>query len=1307
MASLVEFVCNPYVFLRNGMKLIGCVFVALVAGIFTACAADVLPDSLRFDAQGEMTLGPMRIYLQHFGPAWEVSDQRQLTASAGFPKRESGSCELRGKLAAGGSDVVFNVAGNVGAIAENQFRVDYRLNATRPAPTKSLSLSIDIPAGKPGFSLSVGGRKVLLPEEKSSAVLLADQAGSVLLSLPDRQLCITGDFRVLVQDDRHFGDNHYTIRLTSPRAAENIRDWRLTADVKILPPSRGEGFPEGIEVDDAGNLTLGKQAFRWICYDPRWHGNMLGNESFKLAPGFPQRTAASVKSSGDWNGFRLNTAIEVLRDGTVSYFSVFKAVPAVDTATLALVANFPIDLPRKIQVNGKPVALPAEFDGKIHVFNGTAQSLQLESDGKLVTLKGNFHLLIQDNRKWGNECVIRIGTTPYAGMISDASLRLNIQVTSPRAAAIDFKNVFNMGFLDEKADDGQGGWTDQGPNNDLRMLMPGTLSMLGIKFKIENPARNNGKSSLILSSGQNGKFPAEKVINIGPAAEDLCYLYLLHASAWLPEKNSPVGVIYAEFRDGSSAEFPVVAGRDVGNWWHPFNLSNGAVAWTGENENAVVGLYLSQFRLGNTPKKLTFKSTVENDSVWMIVGGVLGDRKLELNRIETPTFISAGNDWLPLEFTGYTAKGSPLDFSFLLDAPAGKYGPVTVNEAGHFSFRDAPGKRVRFFGPNLVGTANFLSRKTADDFVAKAVRLGYNSVRFHHFENDLLDRSADDSLTFNPAALDQFCYLFAELKKHGIYLCIDLYASRALKPGDNIAEREGGKFGAFGFEMKNLVNLSPSAMANWKEFARRLLTYRNPYTGLTFAEDPALYALNLVNENPLQLIWDNHPIFPPLYQEKYIEFLKEKKLDIPENRVMRGGLFIEFLNDIQCRCIEEQKRFLRDELKLNALITDINMTSKYTLNDVRKKLDFADNHQYWDHPSFPAGEWVWPYLFACTSSIGRKAYAPRKLMPVRIFGKPYTVTEFNFCNPNPYRAECAPLMGGYAALQDWDGLYRFAWSHNRQAMETPGPPNQFDIVNDPQAQMAERIIGLLFLRQYVSTTEEAFAFTYTPEQIRAIRETPYDAGEYPKEFSELGLFCRIGTLGPESVFTGVQKVDTFGKNWQNQLPDSSRKALSELEKTGRITSANGEITLDSKGKSLMIVTPKAEVLTSSGNIAGKLLKIVNGSRYQTVALLSLDGEDLTASRKMLLFQISNLAGSRQKFTNARRNMVLSWGKLPLLLEKCTAEIELELPDLKVEALKLDGSPNGIIPSAYENGKLRFTADTASRPGGVMVYLLTR
>ena len=61
-------------------------------------------------------------------------------------------------------------------------------------------------------------------------------------------------------------------------------------------------------------------------------------------------------------------------------------------------------------------------------------------------------------------------------------------------------------------------------------------------------------------------------------------------------------------------------------------------------------------------------------------------------------------------------------------------------------------------------------------------------------------------------------------------------------------------------------------MANWKEFARRLLTHRNPYTGLTYAEDPALYSLNLVNENPLVSIWNRIPQLVPLFEERYVEF---------------------------------------------------------------------------------------------------------------------------------------------------------------------------------------------------------------------------------------------------------------------------------------------------------------------------------------------------------------------------------------------------------------------------------------------------
>lgn len=1080
--------------------------------------------------------------------------------------------------------------------------------------------------------------------------------------------------------------------------------------------AEGAPLPDSVVIDDRGTLILNGTPLQWVFFGPEWQAWQIQKGVFTPVKA-PLRQEGKVAISGDWkfgpgHVFRTDTFVESLGGNRFRYRSRLTASQAPVGVAVALMLTMPAGEEGFIEVDGNRVKLPAAYEGA-HPWNSDfVRSLALNVGDCRFRIVGDFGLLVQDNRQWTTaQFQFRLMPVALFPPYTDVTLDLVVETSGgePEAKAVagsveqlDLDALFNMGFRDERAGDGKGGWTDQGPANDLAMMKPGMIECFGLPLRVTDPARNSGKSCLVISKEQ-GKFPASAEITLAPAAAGKRFLYLLHASAWTPPRGAAVGKIVAEYKKGSAREFPVLAGRDCGNWWQPRSLTNGAVAWVGENNEAFVGLYLSQFEIPGEPVKLRFvpEGAGPESPVWMIVAAALGDSKLELAQADTPCFLTAGEHYTELEFSGKTVPGSPLDFSGSLDAPAGKHGPVTVTKSGHFSFRDAPGKRIRFFGANLVGDSSFLEKASADDFVEKIARLGYNSIRFHHFENTLVKRKAPDSLTFDPMMLDRFFYLFAALKERGVYSCLDIYASRMLLPGDGVGE-------GVGYEMKLLVPLSSAAMDNWKAFARKLLTEKNPYTGMSMAEDPALYSVNLINENPLLFIWDRYPKVVPLIEKRYYEYLKKKGMDTPENRANRSGPFIVFLNEVQGECIAEQMRFLREELKLTALVTDLNFINQYSLSGLRGKLDFVDNHLYWDHPGFPVRSWSLPYSFLQNSSIGGRAWHPRDMMATRIFGKPFTITEYNFCNPNRYRVEAPSLIGGYAGLQDWDGLYRFAWSHWRGYMEHPTPPVGFDIVNDPQAQMAERIIHALFVRGDVSAAKEAYAFHWKPEMVPAITGKSRNAAPYPYAFTLLGLYGRIGTLNEGDTFPAVKKLDVLAKDWRSALPPKARNACAELEDKGTVTSATGEISLDASRKTMKIVTPRSEVFTFADSAAGDVVSLANGSLYQTVALISLDESALKNSKKMLLIHLVNTGATMQKFSNERFSQLESWGHLPLLLARTRLDVSLKVaPGMKVRALKLDGSPNGDVQAVYKGGKLLFTADTAARPGGTMVYLISR
>ena len=109
-------------------------------------------------------------------------------------------------------------------------------------------------------------------------------------------------------------------------------------------------------------------------------------------------------------------------------------------------------------------------------------------------------------------------------------------------------------------------------------------------------------------------------------------------------------------------------------------------------------------------------------------------------------------------------------------------------------------------------------------------------------------------------------------------------------------------------------------MENWKEYTRVLLLTPNKYTGLPLAQDPCVAFLNLMNEDGTIACHTQFPKIKAIYDRLWDEYKAQNRID----ETKYPGAHNKWLSDLQIKCIQEMTRFLREEIKTKALITDLN-----------------------------------------------------------------------------------------------------------------------------------------------------------------------------------------------------------------------------------------------------------------------------------------------------------------------------------------------------------------------------------------------
>jgi hypothetical protein len=196
----------------------------------------------------------------------------------------------------------------------------------------------------------------------------------------------------------------------------------------------------------------------------------------------------------------------------------------------------------------------------------------------------------------------------------------------------------------------------------------------------------------------------------------------------------------------------------------------------------------------------------------------------------------------------------PANLSGWLHQPAGKFGHIRTGEDGRFY---AGQERIRFLGVNLSFGGNFPAKSDAEKIAARLAKFGVNVVRFHHmdtgvFPNGIRARGAKDTGQLDPEALDRMSFFIEQLKQRGIYANLNLLVGRPF----NAADGRPIEIEQLNWKERHILGFFDAAQLELeKDFARRLMTHRNPYSGLTFAEDPAVAFVEINNEQGLIHAW--------------------------------------------------------------------------------------------------------------------------------------------------------------------------------------------------------------------------------------------------------------------------------------------------------------------------------------------------------------------------------------------------------------------------------------------------------------------
>lgn len=728
-----------------------------------------------------------------------------------------------------------------------------------------------------------------------------------------------------------------------------------------------------------------------------------------------------------------------------------------------------------------------------------------------------------------------------------------------------------------------------------------------------------------------------------------------------------------------------------------------------------------------------------NDHAWR---GLCGMAMLAAVLV-TQVYAADVSSWYVFEPKN-TSEPGEIGMQDWLDKPAGRHGRI-AREGDKLLYNGRP---VKLWGINLCYSACAPDKELADKRAAFYPKYGINLVRLHKYVDGpgwAGIQSPDSCVAFDPEGLARMDYQVARLKEAGIYVLLSAhFGALKLGPADKQHVPYLEELGSF--EGRDRITTPHSAVQYSTELQDvqirqmvNLLGHRNPHTGLTYAEDPAVAFIEIINEQSILFFTSMNPLkasptlrrrtaerFCDWLREKYdshnglVKAWGEKAFDgferdgfpagehLDKNNILPLGNpwywdpdqlngsqafrrqrlldTMQFLYELQCGFYHRYVRAMR-EAGYAGEILGSNWQAGRALSHFYNlhsdwRVGTIDRHNYFGGGGSRPGQKFNNATMLHTAGSGTLSVGLQQAMD-----RPFMLSEWIHVFPSEWGVEGPAVLGAYGCgLQGWDVSTMFQNRDTGTFSDRIGR-DQWD-ATAPQILGIFPAVARQVLRGDVKESElQAPLYVHMPSLAQAkIGFDDRTVQQYD-----------VKSFDTDKVPARALAVARCAVQFTDEYQDTPAFDLAPFEKDGQLVSSTGQLRWTEAGDAKLggcftIDTPGTQAVVGFARGREHRLGDVTISPQSEFAAIYVTAaepdKNIRTSKKLLVTAIARARNTGMRFNDAGDEL-LDRGKPPILMEPVRAVI----------TIRRDG-PRRVVP--LDQDGLRTAATLAVADGGVTI-----